>query len=255
MSANAESTDHVAAMSVVSVEYRLAPEHLFPAAVEDCYAAWQWLLDEPTELDIDPARIVLMGESAGGGLAAALAILIRDRGGRQPLAQMLATPMLDHRNDSPSVRQQSGLGVWDEVSNRTGWIAYLGALAAAETVPPHTAPASAQDLSDLPPAFVDAVDAEIFRDEAVAYASRLWMAGVPAEPHVWTGGCHGFYGMIPQLPVARVVYDTRLEWLRRTVFGTERTNHDWRRTALARRHHKDSGNRRRPPPEREVNRE
>ena len=215
-----------AAMSVVSIEYRLAPEHPFPAAIEDCYSAWQWLLAEPAGFGIDPGRIVLVGESAGGGLAAALAILIRDRGGPQPLAQLLATPMLDHRNDSPSVRQQNGLGVWDEVSNHTGWTAYLGGLAGTEALPAHAAPASAQSLSGLPPAFIDAADAEIFRDEVVAYATKLWLAGVPAELHIWTGGCHGFYGMIPQLPVAKVVYHTRLEWLRRMVFGTARRDRE-----------------------------
>jgi acetyl esterase/lipase len=215
-----------AGVSVVSIEYRLAPEHPFPAAIEDCYAAWQWLLADPADYGFDPGRVVLVGESAGGGLAAALAILIRDRGGRQPLAQLLATPMLDHRNDSPSVRQQNGLGVWDEVSNSTGWGAYLGALAGSDTVPAYAAPASAQDLSSLPPAFIDAADAEIFRDEVMVYATKLWLAGVPAELHIWTGGCHGFYGMIPELPMAKVVYDTRLEWLRRMVFGTARRDHN-----------------------------
>lgn len=208
--------------SVVSVEYRLAPEHPFPAAIEDCYAAWRWLSSGRPELDIDPARIVLVGESAGGGLAAALAILISERGGPQPVAQLLATPMLDHRNDSPSVQQLDGIGLWDKVSNQTGWSAYLGSRVGTDEVPGHASPSSAEALAGLPPAFIDVGDAEIFRDESVDYARRLWLAGVPAELHVWTGGCHTFYALIPELPLAQVVYESRLEWLRRTLVGTAR---------------------------------
>jgi acetyl esterase/lipase len=211
-----------AGSSVVSVEYRLAPEHPFPAAVEDCYAAWQWLSSGQSELDVDPAQIVLVGESAGGGLAASLAVLVRDRGGRQPVAQLLATPMLDHRNNSPSVQQLNGIGLWDKVSNQTGWSAYLGSRSGTDDVPGHASPASAEVLAGLPPAFIDVGDAEIFRDESVDYARRLWLAGVAAELHVWTGGCHTFYALIPELPLARVVYESRLEWLRRILVGTAR---------------------------------
>ena len=208
--------------SVVSVEYRLAPEHPYPAAVEDCYAAWQWLSSTQPDFEVDATRLVLVGESAGGGLAAALALLIRDRGGAQPVGQLLATPMLDHHNDSPSVQQLDGIGLWDKVSNRTGWSAYLGSRTGTDDVPGYASPSSAQVLAGLPPAFVDAGDAEIFRDEAVDYARRLWLAGVPAELHVWTGGCHTFYALIPELPLAEVVYQSRLEWLRRAIFGTDR---------------------------------
>jgi acetyl esterase/lipase len=208
--------------SVVSVEYRLAPEHPFPAAIEDCYAAWQWLSSGPSDLDIDPRRIVLIGESAGGGLVGALAILVRDRGGLAPVGQLLATPMLDHRNNSPSVQQLDGIGLWDKTSNQTGWSSYLGSRAGTDGVPGHASPSSAEVLADLPPAFIDVGDAEIFRDESVEYARRLWLAGVPAELHVWTGGCHTFYALIPELPLAEVVYESRLEWLRRTLVGTVR---------------------------------
>jgi acetyl esterase/lipase len=208
--------------SVISVEYRLAPEHPFPAAIEDCYAAWNWLSSGPSELDVDRARIVLVGESAGGGLAAALAILVRDRGGPQPVGQLLATPMLDHRNNSPSVQQLDGIGLWDKVSNQTGWSAYLGSRAGTDDVPGHASPSLAKVLVGLPPAFIDVGDAEIFRDESVDYARRLWLAGVPAELHVWTGGCHTFYSLIPEFPLAQIVYESRLEWLRRTLVGTAR---------------------------------
>jgi acetyl esterase/lipase len=130
--------------------------------------------------------------------------------------------MLDHQNNSPSVQQLDGIGLWDKVSNGTGWSAYLGSHAGADDVPSYASPSSAEVLAGLPPAFIDAGDAEIFRDEAVDYARRLWLAGVPAELHVWTGGCHTFYALIPDLPLALVVYESRLEWLRRTLFGTVR---------------------------------
>lgn len=200
--------------AVVSVEYRLAPEDPYPAAIEDCYAVWQWVTREAADLNIDAGRGILVGESAGGGLAAALAILIRDRGGPQPVGQLLATPMLDHRSDMPSVAQMDAESLWNKVSNETGWTAYLGPLAGRADVPAHASASRVDDLSGLPPAFIDAGDAEIFRDEAVEYARRLWLAGVPAELHVWTGGCHTFYALIPEMPVAQVVFDTRLEWLR-----------------------------------------
>jgi acetyl esterase/lipase len=208
--------------SVVSVEYRLAPEHPYPAAIEDCYAAWQWLSSGQCDLEVDATRLVLVGESAGGGLAAGLALLIRDRGGSQPVGQLLATPMLDHQNNSPSVQQLDGIGLWDKVSNRTGWSAYLGSRAGTDDVPGYASPSSAEMLAGVPPAFIDVGDAEIFRDEAVDYARRLWLAGVPAELHVWTGGCHTFYALIAESPLAQVVYESRLEWLRRTFFGTVR---------------------------------
>jgi acetyl esterase/lipase len=208
--------------TVVSVEYGLAPEHPYPAAIEDCYAAWQWRSGGPSDLEIDPGRIVLIGERAGGGLVAALALLARDRGGPQPVGQMLATPMLDHTNNSPSVKQLDGIGLWDKKSNQTGWSAYLGAIAGSPNMSAYASPATADALAGLPPAFIDVADAEIFRDEAVDYARKLWLAGVPAELHVWTGGCHTFYPLIPELPLAYVVHETRLEWLRRTLVGTIR---------------------------------
>lgn len=175
--------------TVVSVEYRLAPEHPFPAAIKDCYAAYRWLTESSADFDIDPDRVVLVGESAGGGLAAALALLVRDRGGRQPVGQLLATPMLDHRSATPSVAQMDGVGLWDRISNTTGWSACLGSHADTADAPAHASAARATDLAGLPPAFIDAADAEIFRDEVVEYTQRLWLAGVPAESHVWTGGC------------------------------------------------------------------
>jgi acetyl esterase/lipase len=204
---------------VVSVEYRLAPEHPHPAPVEDCYAGLVWTAEHAGELGIDPDRILIAGASAGGGLAAAVVLLARDRGGPALLGQMLLCPMLDDRNDTPSSLQMAGLGVWDHTSNDTGWTALLGDERGGPDVSPYAAPARATDLSGLPPAFIDVGSAETFRDEDVAYASRLWQAGGEAELHVWPGGFHGFDGLVPQAVLSQDAKAARMRWLRR-LLGT-----------------------------------
>ncbi|WP_327348020.1 alpha/beta hydrolase [Streptomyces europaeiscabiei] len=200
---------------VVSVEYRLAPEHPHPAPVEDCYAGLVWTAAHAKEIGGDPDRIVLAGGSAGGGLAAALALLARDRQGPRPLGQLLMCPMLDDRNDTLSAHQMAGLGVWDRTANETGWNALLGEARGTDDVEPYAAPARAADLSGLPPAFIDVGSAETFRDEDVTYASRIWQAGGSAELHVWPGGFHGFDGLVPEAALSVDAREARLRWLRR----------------------------------------
>lgn len=200
---------------VVSAEYRLAPEHPHPAPVEDAYAALLWTHRHAARLGGDPARIVVAGDSAGGGLAAAVALLARDRRGPALLGQLLLSPMLDDRNDSVSVRQTDGLGGWDRVSNETGWTALLGTARGTDAVSPYAAPARATDLAGLPPALLEAGSAEAFRDEVVAYAAALWAAGGEAELHVWPGGVHGFTALAPDAPLSRAATAARLTWLRR----------------------------------------
>ena len=192
-------------LTVVSPGYRLAPEHPYPAAVEDCYAGLLWTVERL-------GRPVVGGVSAGGGLAAATALLARDRGGPDLAGQLLICPMLDDRNDSASAVDLDGRGLWDRTANNVGWTAYLGG---RRDVPAYAAPARAEDLSGLPPAFLDVGSAETFRDEVVAYASRIWQAGGEAELHVWPGGFHGFDALVPDAALSRAARAARLAWLRR----------------------------------------
>jgi acetyl esterase/lipase len=202
-------------VAVVSVEYRLAPETRHPGPVEDCYAGLVWTVQNAEELGIDPDRVVVAGASAGGGLTAALTLMARDRGGPALAGQLLMCPMLDDRNDSVSARQLAGRGVWDCISNDTGWSALLGSARGGPDVSPYAAPARATDLSGLPPTFIDVGSAETFRDEDVDYASRIWQAGGVAELHVWPGGFHGYYAMAAHAQIAQETRAARLRWLRR----------------------------------------
>ena len=197
----------------VSVDYRLAPETPYPGPLEDCYLGLRWTYEHAEELGIDPGCIGVRGVSAGGGLAAALALLARDRG-EVPLAfQLLDSPMLDDRQLTESSRQD-GLPVWSRGSNTFGWRSYLGELYGRDDVPPTAAPARATDLSGLPPAFVSVGAVDGFRDEDVDYALRLNQAGVPAELHVYPGACHGFNQLAPDAPVAKQCNRDTEDWLR-----------------------------------------
>ena len=207
------------AMVVVSVEYRLAPEHPHPAPVDDCFAGLLWTAAHAGELGFDPDRLIVVGVSAGGGLAAAVTLRARDAGGPVLLGQMLLCPMLDDRNDTPSAVQMAGFGVWDRADNDFGWTALLGAARGGPDVSPYAAPARAVDLSGLPPTFIDVGSAETFRDEDVTYASRIWQAGGRAELHVWPGGFHGFDATAPAAAVSRDARQARVRWLNRLLNG------------------------------------
>jgi acetyl esterase/lipase len=187
---------------MLQVEYRLAPEHPHPTPVEDCYAALVWLVEHAAELGVDPARIAVMGDSAGGGLAAGVALLARDRGGPAIARQVLIYPMLDDRTTTPDP-EIAPFATWTYDDNVTGWGALLGEAAGTDDVSPHAAPARALELAGLPPAYVEVGELDAFRGEDVAYAGRLAAAGVSTELHVHPGCPHGFESFAPGTDVAR----------------------------------------------------
>ncbi|MEV4052766.1 alpha/beta hydrolase [Amycolatopsis sp. NPDC049688] len=205
--------------AVVAVDYRLAPEHPDPIPVEDCYTGLAWLAANAAELGLDPARIIVSGNSAGGALAAGLALLARDRGGPALLGQFLQFPMLDDRCASPSAIRMETVGMWDGRSNRTGWTALLGERRGTGEVSPYAAPARAADLSGLPPAYLEVGSVEALRDEGIEFATRLWRAGGSAELHVWSGAFHSFDEWVPGARISRTAHDTRVGWLRRLLAG------------------------------------
>jgi acetyl esterase len=177
---------------VVSVDYRLAPEHPFPAGLEDCYAALVWVAQQASELGVDPDRIGVGGESAGGGLAAGVALLARDRGGPRLCVQFLGIPELDDRLATGSMRSfGAGTPITTVANGEISWDSYLGAaVRGTDGVSPYAAPARAADLSGLPPALVTAYEFDALRDEGIAYAQRLLAAGVSTELYVYPGAFH-----------------------------------------------------------------
>ena len=178
---------------IVSVDYRLAPETRAPGAVEDCYAALQWLHGSADELGVDRQRIAIGGESAGGGLAAALALLTRDRGTLAICFQNLTYPMLDDRTAALVNRNAfTGHHLWTHEHNRFGWSALLGGAPGAVGISPYAAPARATDLRGLPPTLITVGQLDLFLEEDIDYATRLMQAGVLTELHVYPGAYHGF---------------------------------------------------------------
>jgi len=176
---------------VVSVEYRLAPEHPFPAGLEDCYAALVWLHEHVEELGVDPARVAVNGGSAGGGLAAGLALLARDRGGPAICFQYLGIPELDDRLDTPSMRQFHDTPMWSRPAAEKSWEWYLGDAWGSDDISPYAAPARATDVAGLPPAYISTMEFDPLRDEGILYALKLLAAGVSVELHSFPGTFHG----------------------------------------------------------------
>lgn len=177
---------------VVSVDYRLAPENPFPIPMEDCYVGLKWTYDSAETLGIDPARIVIGGQSAGGGLTAGLAQMTRDRGEVPLLYQLLVYPMLDDRNLEQASDTVDDTYVWSRESNLLGWRYYLGQEPGTENTPLYAAPGRTEDLTNLPPAYMYLGDIDLFMAEDLDYASRLIQAGVLTEVHVYPGGVHAF---------------------------------------------------------------
>ncbi|HVV75911.1 MAG TPA: alpha/beta hydrolase [Mycobacteriales bacterium] len=210
-----------AGLVVVDVDYRLAPEHRFPTGFEDCYTALTWLASNAAALGVDPARLAVGGESAGGALSAAVALAARDRGGPALAFQLLLYPVLDDSLTTHSVRTMTETPMWDAPNSALMWVHYLGPAEERGEVSPYAAPAraigSARGLSGLPPAYILACEHDPLRDEELTYAAELALAGVPVELHLVPGTFHGFDAFPTQ--IGKRITAEYLEALRRAVGG------------------------------------
>jgi acetyl esterase/lipase len=215
-----------AGVTVVAVDYRLAPEHPYPAGLEDSYGVLQWAAEKGKELGIDPRRIGVLGEGAGGGLAAALTLLARDRHGPRLTAQFLDAPTIDDRLDTPSMRTLVDAPMWQSVNTLHSWRYYLQGTAepGSSDVPIYAAPARAtvEDLSGLPPAFVTAYQIDPTRDEGLDYARMLIQAGVPTEVHHYAGAFHRAH-VIPGTTIGLRMLGDRVKAICRMLGGERAT--------------------------------
>jgi acetyl esterase/lipase len=200
---------------VVSVDYRLAPEAPPSAAAEDGLIAYRWIREHAEAVGIDTGRVGLAGASGGGCIAAAVALMIRDRGQPPPLFQSLLYPMLDDRDATPSCTEITDLGIWDRHTNALAWRTILGAEAGGPQVSAYAAPSRATDLSELPPAFIVAAELDVFRDEDIDYAVRLVAAGVTTELHVYSGAYHAFDVFAPDADVTARFQETWRDFILR----------------------------------------
>jgi acetyl esterase/lipase len=206
---------------VVSAEYRKAPEHPFPAALDDCLAGWRWLQREAPCLGVDPARVALGGESAGGGLAASLSQWLRDAGETPPAAQWLFCPMLDDR--TAARRELDGVQhfVWNNRLNRFGWRSYLGLEPGSDDVPAYAVPSRREDVRGLPRAWIGVGDIDLFYDEDCAYAERLRTSGIEVALEVVPGAPHGFEAWASNTALARDQIGRAQAWLRQALEGAQ----------------------------------
>jgi acetyl esterase/lipase len=200
---------------IVSVDYRLAPDHPFPAPLDDCHAALGWLARHAAGLAIDPDRIAIGGQSAGGGLAAALVQRAVDTGTVAPVFQLLVYPMLDAETTARADHGDTGRFVWTPESNRFGWTSYLGGDPTADDHPAYAVPARRADLHGLSPAWIGVGTLDLFHDEDLAYGERLREAGIPCVTHVTDGGYHAFDLMKPNAAATSLFNDSMVAALRK----------------------------------------
>jgi len=194
---------------VVSVDWRRAPEHPFPAAADDCYAGLAWVVANADEVGVDAQRIAIAGHSSGGGSTAGLALLVRDRAEFSVAHAMLIYPMIDDTDTTHSSHIVTDPQVWNRTSNQIGWRSYLGDSYGTDQVSPYAAPARMTELHGLPPTSILTGDLDLFVDEDVTYAQRLMQADVPTELHVYPGAHHGFDRQVPGAAVSRQFYADR----------------------------------------------
>jgi acetyl esterase/lipase len=205
-------------ITVVGLRYRLGPEHPAPAAIEDAYAGLSWLVAHAAERGVDPTRIAVGGASAGGGLAAGLALYAHDRGELVPAFQLLVYPMLDDRTVLRDDLDTRNVRVWTPASNRYGWTSYLGTAPGGPNVSPYAAPARRDDLAGLPPAWIGVGTLDLFHNEDLEYARRLREAGVPCETTVVPGAFHGFDALFGSKPVVRRFWRAQAAALKGALF-------------------------------------
>jgi acetyl esterase/lipase len=201
----------------VSIEYRLAPEFPGMVALQECYRALEWMAENADDLGIDPRKLMIAGQSTGGGLAAGIALMARDRNCPPLCAQLLMCPQIDDRNNTVSSQQFLDRGIWNAKDNALGWKCALGETTGSDDVSPYLAPARATDLTRLPPTYIDVGSAEVFRDEDVSYALKLWQSGVQTELHVWPGGFHVFDQLAPTSELGRKAIAARNAWVQRVL--------------------------------------
>ena len=196
---------------IASIDYRKAPEHTYPAAPEDCYAGVSWVFANAQALGMDPSNIGLMGASAGGGLALAVALMLRDRQGPSLKYLLPIYPMIDDRHETTSSNEVVDIGIWDRAGSIEAWNWYLGGAEADS----YAAPARAENLSKLPPTYIDVGDLDLFRDENITIVQRLSAAGVSVEFHLWPGAYHASELFAPHAALSRKIWSTRYTAIRR----------------------------------------
>jgi acetyl esterase/lipase len=201
----------------VSVEYRLAPEAPYPGPLDDCEEGLRFIVEHAHELQIDTRRIGIGGRSAGGALAAGLALRLRAGADVRLAFQYLEYPMLDDRGLTVS-SQLEGLPLWSRESNAFGWRSYLGDRHGTDDVPVDAVPARTTELCGLPPTFIGIGTVDCLRDESIDFAARLCLAAVPTELHVYAGAVHGF-DMFADTAVARTAARDSADWLARQFGG------------------------------------
>jgi acetyl esterase/lipase len=198
---------------VVSVDYRKAPEDPYPAALNDCYSASQWVFDNAKDLGIDPDNIGIYGGSAGGGLILGVCLMARDRGSMTFKYMMPIYPMIDDRNETASTHDVTEVGIWDRSGNIEAWELYLG----GKPADGYAAPTRAVDVSGLPPAFIDVGEMDAFRDEDAAFALRLAQSGVPCEFRIYPGAYHASEVFAPEAALSQRIWSGRIDALKRFI--------------------------------------
>ena len=200
---------------VIAVNYRLAPEFPFPIPFEDCYDVATWILDNSAQLEIEESKSLIYGGSAGGGLAIATALALRDRNQRNFSAVVAPYPMVDYRNTLPSTYRIVDLGVWDRPASIESWAWYLGGQGRDESISPYASPLHANDFSSLPPFFIDVGDCDLFFDEDFLLAQKLIASGTPTEFHCYPGAFHACELFAPEAALSKSIWRNRLDFMKR----------------------------------------